>query len=223
MSTLILHAVGIDELRELFSGSSAGTDSLRQWAAEAYPPPEATPRTRWLGRLGPMTRHQPQPPVIRADVPTGQDLEDITRGRDVPADRLGAAWALVDLWLSHRAWSALTLDFGATPIDAVDFAGSLAGVPADSGLRHLLNGQLALPLRDQPGQTGGYIHGDNAHAMGTWWAGADSMTEPAHELVGELGPWLQRFPEWTDAARAARRPSPDLIALWREGTPWVSS
>ncbi|MFV0451600.1 MAG: hypothetical protein ACK5LS_05035 [Propioniciclava sp.] len=218
MSTLILHAVGIDEIRELFSGADTTAASLRSWAAEAFPAPEPPPRTGLLDRLGPLTRRSPRAPVVRAGVPTGRDLEDVLHGRDVPLERLDAAWALVDVWLTRVAWSTTHLTVGRAGLDAIDFAATLAGVPADDGIRRILNHQLALPLKDLPGQTSGYVRGAHALAMARAWENAlPTMDAPDPAFATDVSDWLARFSVWTAQAEEDGRPSPDLVAFHRAG------
>ncbi|MFV0405600.1 MAG: hypothetical protein ACK5LN_02050 [Propioniciclava sp.] len=222
MTRLILHAVGIDEFRELFSADQDVTQALRSWAAAAYPPPPPSEKSGWLDRLGPMTRKNPHPPVIRPDIPSGHDLEDIVHGRDVPPARLPAAWALVDLWLQQMAWSSVTLPL-TEPLEGIDFAASLAGVPAERGIGRLLNHQLALPLRDAPGQRSGYVRGSHAAAMATSWAAAMPAIQPPDPgFVQEFTRWLTAFSDWTRAATTAGRPDPDLIALHRTDATEIS-
>lgn len=216
MSTLILHALGIDEVRDLFAGEEHVSSTLRSWAAEAFPPPPPAERTGLLDRLGPISRRPPRPAVIRHGVPTGQDLDDVVHGRHISAERLDAAWALVDLWLDHTAWSSVRLDLSQTTVDAVDFAGTLAGVPADDGLQRLLNHQLALPLQELPQQASGFVRGAHAQAMAEAWESAlPHLDAQVQGIVAPLAEWLAGFATWMAAAPAEQRPSPDLIALAR--------
>lgn len=216
MSTLILHAVGIDEVRDVFAGEERVAAALRSWAAEAFPPPPPAERSGLLDRLGPMTRRHPHPAIVRPGVPTTQDLDDVVHGRHVPAERLDAAWALIDIWLEHMAWSSMQIDLAGTTLDAVDFAGTLAGVPADDGLRRLLNHQLALPVHERPGQASGFVRGPHAQAMARAWGTAlPHLDPPVSDLVAPLASWLARFPAWADAAHQEQRPSPDLVAFAR--------
>ncbi|MFT3876888.1 MAG: hypothetical protein QM708_10775 [Propioniciclava sp.] len=214
MGTVSLHALGIDEFRDVFAGSEAVAARLRALAAATWPPsPE--PRTL-LGKLGPFSRRGVGAPVMRPGVPTGHDLDDVVHGRDVSPARLSAAWALVDLWLTNAAWSAVTLTATEADFDALDFALAKVGVPARLGLRNLFNDAVGVPLKRQPGQATGYVRGTHATAMASAWAQALPDLEDGPRAHAErLASWLSGFPEWARKAEEAGRTAPDLLADYR--------
>lgn len=220
MGTLFTYAVGIDELRELCSGSDATAATLRSLAAEAFPAPPPPPHTGLLGKLGPFSRRGVGDPIVRPGVPTGRDLDDLVHGHDIAPARLSSAWALVDLWLAHTSWSSGRFPLDAHTLDALDFDLVLAGANAQLGLRRVLNGQLALSVKPLPGQVSGYVRGTQAVTMASGWRYAlPRLDERSRPIAGPLTDWLGGFEEWRDAAAAAGRPAPDLVALFRQDAP----
>ena len=156
MGTVSLHAIGIDELRDAFSGTQPAVDRLRALAREVWPP-ESIPARRGglLAKLGPFSRHAVGAPVVRPGVPTAQDVDDVAQGRDVPPDRREAAWALVDAFVDATAWGVLRFDSDDRTIDDLDFALASAGLPSRFGLRQLFNSATRLPIKWLPGMAGG--------------------------------------------------------------------
>ena len=220
MGTLLAYAVGIDEARELCSGSDATAATLRSLATEAFPTPPPAPHTGLLGKLGPFSRHGVGDPIVRPGIPTGRDLDDVVHGHDIAPARLGAAWALVDLWLGHTSWSSVRLALDPRTLDALDFDLVLAGANAQLGLRRVLNDQLSLPLKSLPGQVTGYVRGTQAVTMASGWRYAlPELDERSRPVVGPLADWLGGFEEWQDAAAATGRPEPDLVVLFRQDAP----
>ncbi len=217
MGTVSLYAVGIDELRGLFTGTDATVARLRALALEAWPPaPAPGPPGTLLGKLGPFSKRAFAAPIVRPGVPTGRDLDDVAHGRDVAPERLGAAWALVDLWLEHACWGDLRTSTTDAGSDSLDFSLALAGVPARFGLRQLFNDAVAIPLKRQPGQAMGYVRGAHAIAMASAWKTALPILDThAHPDAARLAAWLARFGEWSEKADEAGRPAPDLIADYR--------
>ncbi|HHU37831.1 MAG TPA: hypothetical protein GXZ45_00850, partial [Propionibacterium sp.] len=173
MGTVSLHAIGIDELRDAFSGTQPAVDRLRALAREVWPP-ESIPARRGglLAKLGPFSRHAVGAPVVRPGVPTAQDVDDVAQGRDVPPDRREAAWALVDAFVDATAWGVLRFDSDDRTIDDLDFALASAGLPSRFGLRQLFNSATRLPIKWLPGMAGGYARGDRAEVMASAWAEA---------------------------------------------------
>lgn len=218
MGELRLSAVGIDELRDLFSGSPAVEPYLRALAAQAFPPEPVPARRGLLGKVGPLTRVPPDAPVIRPGVPTGIDLANVVRGRFVTPDRLDAAWALVRLWLDNVGWSTLVIPLDEQLMSELDFELATGGVETRFALRGLLNERLAIPLRNAPGQVTGCVRFEHAAAMRDAWAPAVRTLSPhtapiAQWVVG----WLGGLDAWANAARQVGRPLPDVVASFAIG------
>lgn len=215
MGEVQLHAIGIDEVRDLFSGNPDAAARLTGLATAAFPS-SARPRSvGLLSKLGPLLRRPPDAPVVFPGVPTGRDLADLVQGRDLGPGRLSAGWALVRLWLDDRAWGRLALSMGEPDLDDLDFALSTAGVDTRFALRKVFNDQLAIPVKPLPGQVTGYVRYGHARAMAAAWREAlPGLTDGPAATAREVTEWLDRFAGWADEARDAGRPAPDLVATW---------
>lgn len=217
MGEVRLHAIGVDEVRDLFSGNPDAAARLTDLAMAAFPPPPpASPHVGLLSKVGPLLRRPPGAPVVRPGVPTRRDLDDLVHGHELALDRLSAGWALVRLWLDDRAFGRLTLTLGEHQLDDLDFALTRAGLDARFALRRLFNDQLALPVKALPGQVTGYARHGHARAMAAAWRPAcDGLPDDLAPLALDLVGWLDRFAGWADDARDAGRPAPDLVAAWQ--------
>lgn len=216
MGEVRLHAIGIDEVRELFSGSPDAAARLTDLALAAFPAPARTPTVGLLGKLGPLVRRPPDAPIVLPGVPTARDLAALLAGRDLPPDRLAAGWALVRLWLDDRGWGHLAFTLAEAELDDLDFALSAGGVDARFALRKLFNDQVALPVKALPGQVTGYVRYAHARGMADAWRPAlGGLPGPVAGVAGEVVAWLDRFEAWAHEARDAGRPAPDLVAAWQ--------
>jgi hypothetical protein len=152
MGNVSLIATGIDDVRELFSGSDARIAELRDVAQRTWPTPPA-PRAACWASSAPSPGKAVDAPVVRPGVPTGSEVDAVAHGRDVPPDRLTAAWALVGPWLAEHSWGASTCPSNAVMLDGFDFDLAAQGVPAELGLRSCSAERSALPLKPLPGQS----------------------------------------------------------------------
>lgn len=217
MGTMVLWAIGIDDLRDAFSGTDAAVARLREVALATWPPtPPPARRVGLLDKLGPFARRAVGEPAIRPDVPTGRDLDDVAHGRDVPADRLDAAWALVEAFLAATALGRLEVDLSEREIDDLDYRLSVAGAPAEFGLRPAFTASPGIPLKPLPGLVTGYVRGGHAAAMASVWASVlDGLPADQRPAASRISAWLDRFPGWARAAEEAGRPAPDLLVTFR--------
>lgn len=214
MGNVSLIAVGIDDVRELFSGSDTRLAELRDVTERTWPQP--APRGGLLSKLGPFSRRGVDAPVIHPGVPTQAEIDAVGHGRDVPAERLTAAWALVGAWLGEHAWGHLELEVEQAMLDGFDFALATQGVPAELSLRALFKRAIGLPLKPLPGQAVGYAKGAQASAMASHWRAALPELSDEHRALAEpVASWLEQFPGWAQQAAASGRPGPDLVAAYR--------
>lgn len=212
MADLTVHAIGIDELRALFSGAPERAAELRELAAATFTAPPR-PSVGLLDKLGPLTGRPVGAPVVRPGVPTAQDLADVLAGRDVAPQRLPAAWRLVGLWLDDRSWGRLQLTVDRPSVDDLDFELGSLGVPPSASLAALFRGALALPLRNGPGQVTGYLRHARARALRDAWRPVLGQLTAAHaETAQQVVTWLGGLEEWADRAAAVGRPAPDLVS-----------
>lgn len=220
MGEVTLHAIGIDEVRDLFSGQPDAVARLQSLASAAFPPATTPGAVGLLSKLGPLVRRPPGAPIARPGVPTASDLDALVHGRDVGFDRLSVAWALVRLWWDDRAWGRLALTLGEWELDDLDFALSAAGVEPHLGFRKLFNDQLAIPVKALPGQVTGYVRHRHARAMADAWRPAlPGLTGDAAATASAVVDWLDGLADWTQRARDVDRPAPDVIASWQAVSP----
>ncbi|WP_130864825.1 hypothetical protein [Acidipropionibacterium timonense] len=214
MGEFRLHAMAIDEVRDVFGADAALARHLRLWAAQTFDTedPEHPDRTdrhgRHRGRL--RARHS-----VRPGWPTNQDVDDLIQGRFVGPDRLSRCWRLLDEWLEHLSWGTHSLVLDAARADDLEFDLARAGVPSHLSLHRLFGGDPQIPLRPAPGMRVGYsrrLHVAATHdamARALPFLGPDFAVQIT-DLVGFLG----SFPSWTELAASADRPQPDLIVVW---------
>lgn len=217
MGTVSLHAISIDELRDAFSGTDAAVERLRAVALATWPPEHAPARRDGglLDKLGPFSRRAVGAPVIRPDVPTGRDLDDVAHGRDVPEGRRVAAWALVDAFVTATAWGSLAFEAGDRTVDDLDFELAAGGLPSRFGLRQLFSGDTALPLKLLPGMADGYERHAMAVARASAWAEAVAGLDAPAPLARRVAAWLAGFSGWATDANEVGRPAPDLVVWYR--------
>ena len=216
MGTVSLHAIGIDELRDAFAGTDAAVGRLRSLALATWPPEDRPGRGSLLSKLGPFSRQAVGAPVVRPEIPTGRDVDDVAHGREVPPDRRTPAWALVDAVIADTAWDSLALPADDRTIDDLDFALASAGLPSRYGLRQLFDRPTGIPVKKLPGMADGYVRRDRAEAMASAWTAAlPDLAPSAAPLARRITQWLAGFPVWAASADEAGRPAPDLVVWYR--------
>lgn len=217
MGEVHLHAIGIDEVRDLFSGHPDAAARLATLASGAFPAPEpVAPAVGLLSKLGPMLARQPGAPVVLPGIPTGRDLDALVHGRELPPERRSAGWALVRLWLDDLAWGHLEIVVDETQLNELDFELCRGGVDTRLALRSLFNDRLAIPVKPPLGLVSGYVRGAQGRAMATAWQGAlRSLAPAASDVARPVAAWLGHLDEWTAQALDAGRPAPDLVATWQ--------
>ena len=216
MGELRLFAIGIDELRDLFSAAEPVARDFRRLAASHFPPPEPPRSPGLLGKLGPLFKRPPDAPVVRPGVPTEQEIAAIVSGRFIPPERLSAAWLLVETWLEHRSWGHHGIVADEDRFTDLEFDLARVGVPARFGLAKLLNRELGVPLRPCPGLLVGYVQHSHAVAIrDCWQSGLMGLSIENRAIAEPYVSWLAHFQEWAAQATAAYRPIPDLVALLR--------
>lgn len=217
MSELRLYAIGIDELRDVFSGSPDVAANLRSVALAAFPAPPRHSPTGMLSKLGPLFRRPPEAPVIRPGVPTEHDLLAVVSGRFIPPERVPAAWALVRAYLEAQSWGSLPLELSQRQLDELEFDLAKAGMSSAYGLRKLFVDPLGVPLNTPPGMVAGFVHAERVDDWRRAWDEAAAQLEgPNQALARSVADWLELFPAWAEAAMASGRSTPDAIALFEE-------
>ncbi len=208
-------AIGIDEVREIFSAAPALRTRLLEVSAELTAPVSLPPpQPGLLGKLGPLFRKAPDAPVLTPGAPTLADAMDLTQGRFVSAPRLAPSWALVRRWLDALAWDSAHWDLTDRELDALDFDLARAGVVSHHGVRHLWGRDARLTLRALPGTQVGYLRHDAALALAEDWARAvPQLDVGSSRTVTEAVSFLERLRSYGETATGAGRPTPDVVTL----------
>ncbi len=215
MGSVRLYAIGIDEVRDIFRATEENATVLRAIAAQRFGDP-APSASGLLGKLGPVFRRAPDAPVVQPGVPSGSDVDALLCGRYVPPHRLSACWVLLEAWLERLAWSYTAQDVSEARLNDFDFGLVRAEVPARLGLRGLLKSDLGIALMPFPGLAAGWGRTEHVKAVAAAWRLAlDRLNEEDRSLASGILAWLDNYPGWIDAAPAARRPAPDLVAILR--------
>lgn len=214
MGEFRLHAISIDEVRDIFGADDALADRLRECARAKFSVPAPRRRGLW-SRLVPLTRTDPDAPVLPPGFPTPGDVEDLLAGRYAPPERLSRCWRVLDLCLCELSWGTTSLSLGPDEIDDLEFVLARAGLPSELSLRRLLSGDPQIPLRPAPDMRTGYAR--SAHVAATHEAlsaVAARVDEQHTAMVEQLVDFLAQFCEWSAEAPGAGRPAPDLLVVW---------
>jgi hypothetical protein len=215
MSTLQLWAIGIDEVRGIFSADPDNADRLRNAAVERFGASTQS-HPGLLGKLGPLFRGTPDPMAPRPGAPTPQDIDDLIAGRFIPPDRLLPAWTLLEFWIGQLALGSAKLELTEAEINELDFALAKAQVPSWYGLSDLFKANLGISLTRCAGLADGFVRGDHAQAMCTaWTAGLDELEPAQKKLATQIVEFLNGYSEWKTQALTAGRLEPDLVAIFR--------
>lgn len=212
MGTLWLHAIAVDDVRDIFGADASEAARLRAVAAERFGRP--TPKYGLLGKLGPLFARPIDAPVIGPDTPGREDCDRLLAGQHVPPDRLAASWRLLEVWLEAKAWSSHAVTLDEHSLNAIEFDLGRAEIPVRYGVRSLVARELGIPLRTGPSVVAGYAPGHHVPPLAEAWRAALPGLEPeTREWIGELLGWLDGFVNWTQAAEAEQRPRPDLVGI----------
>ena len=214
MGEFRLHAISIDEVRDIFGAEDDLAERLRGCARAGFSVPSPRRRGLW-SRLVPLTRTDPDAPVLPPGFPTPGDVEDLLAGRYVPPEHLSRCWRVLDLWLAELAWGTTSLSLGPDEIDDLEFDLARAGLPAELSLRRLLAGDPQIPLRPAPDMRTGYSRSCHVAATHEALSTVAGRVDERHTgLVEQLVDFLARFCEWSEEAPEAGRPAPDLLVVW---------
>lgn len=214
MGSLRLHAIAIDEVREIFGAPEATATALRAIAAHRFPvAPSAAPGL--LSKLGPVFRKAVDAPVVRAGVPSGSDVDTLLAGRYVQPHRLSASWALFETFVEAMAWSSTSQPLSEPDLNDFDFDLARADVPSRYGLRQLLRADLGISMLPCPGLAAGFAHADQVGAMtAAWRTGLPRLAADNQPMAQSLLAWLDHYQEWTAKAPGYHRAPPDLVAFF---------
>lgn len=201
MQTLVVCAVSIDDVRDIFRADEALAARLRALVAEKFSPGPA-PRRRWFG---PVLRHDD----VRLDPsnPSRADVDAVLTGSFVAPDRLAQAWTLVATWVQAVAAASARVPWDLARTEQIEFDLARAGLNSDYALRNLAERDLGIPLRRLPDQIAGYAkHVQVVETLEALRAidARPEFTPEAHAVVDQLLGVLDT---------AANDPHLDLVAF----------
>ncbi len=213
MGTLQLWAVNIDQARRIFSADPATAQRLRDAAQQQFQRSH-TPGPGLLGKLGPLMRRPNGSAATNPDRPTPDDIEDMLAGRYLPPQRLAAAWALFEFWLTLLAVNHSRIELTESELRDFDFDLARHQVPSRYSLSDLFTTDLGITLTRHEGLADGWVTGRQAADMAQAWAPAwAELTEANRRIAEQLNPLLNGFVhrESPDSIGS----EPDLIAIYQ--------
>ena len=205
---LRLWAISIHQVRQCFAAPEELADRL-YGITEALWPTEKRPSVRGLlSRLGPLTRHPGDAPIIRPDVPNRVDAENMMASRFIGPERLGACWLLLRAWLDDLSAARTVVPLPRAAIDDIEFDLARAGVPTHVSIRHLWHHGLDLPLRALGPISVGYMdHNTVAVLVEQWQQALDELEEPTRAFADPFLEFMSVFATQPEAPL-------DLVAWW---------
>lgn len=202
-----LYAIGMDEVLVMYGAVAEQVPGAEVLRGLAQPEPAEAPPKRWFGRRTAV--------AVDPDEPTETDIEAFLSGDSIETGRTRAAWRLQERLVAGCSWGALALPYGPAEVDEVDFALARGGVSAAVGLRHLFTAVAPISLVAQPGLQVGWYASDRVATMVTAFRDGLAEVPEAHQSeIAGLVEWLSNWPEWSAAADAAGRETPDLVGFW---------
>lgn len=213
MKVTRLHAIGIEEVREIFRAPDKVAERLR-WVFDQHyrlSPDDPAVKRSLLSILGPLLKRHPGSRPIPQDRPLPADAEALLAGRAISFDRLPFAWQVLETWLDDMSYGTLTLEIDPR---AFDFDLGKAGLPAESQLTLLIRRSAQLPIRPLPGMRVGYAKNTRVITAREELTNVigDVCPESA-QPAGQLLTFFNKFPGWTWDASNFNRPKPDLLII----------
>lgn len=183
MFRLVLFAISIDDVRDIFRADDSLAERLRAVAAARF----AAPSTARRGWFKPLLRRDPDTEV-RADHPLRPDVDALLRGGYISPDRAPHCWSLVTAWLEELAAAHREVPWEPESFDRIEWDLAACGLNSDYSLRRLAERQLQVPLRPLPGQVVGYAK--HVHVSDTASALAEAVANPelSQESRAFVGP-----------------------------------
>lgn len=218
MGELRLHAIGVDEVRDVFCASDEVAADFRRVVAEAFPPETLPKAPGMLGKLGPLFRKPPGAVLVRPDTPLEDDVADLLAGRYVRPERQSVAWRLLEAYLAEKSWSRHRIELDVGQFNDLEFDLARAGVEPRFGLGRLVNQELGIPLQTYRGLSTGYTPHAVALEAASVWRNALPQLAPQNRAIAEpYAAWLAQFHHYAQAAPARGRPVPDVIVIYHAG------
>ena len=158
MQRLVVYAISIDDVRDIFRAPPRLAQRLRAVAAERF----ATPRPARRSWFAPLMRRDPATEVD-ASQPLSSDVEAMLSGSYIAPQRAPQCWRLFTVWLEELAAAHRSLPWDSEAFEQAEWDLARCGLNSDYSLRSLADRRLAVPLLPQPGQVVGYAK--RVHAL----------------------------------------------------------
>ena len=162
MQRLVIYALAIDDVRDIFGADEALAERLRGAAAQHFA--AAPTKKRWFG---PVLRRDPDL-VIDPARPTTADAEALLSGGYVAPERQVACWRLLTLWFEELAAAYHEVSYDPANFDQIEWELACLGLGSENSLRSLAERRLGVPLQPLRGQIAGYAK--HVHAVDVWQA-----------------------------------------------------
>lgn len=151
MNRLVIFAIDIDDVRDIFGAAPALAERLRCVVAAHFSGPTPSKRS-WFK---PMLRRDPDTEV-RTDRPLRGDVDALLSGGHIAPDRAQACWQVFTLWLEELSSAHQEVPYDPALFERIEWDLARSGLNSDYSLRRLADRQLGTPLRPLPDQVAGY-------------------------------------------------------------------
>ncbi len=218
MEQVSLFALGIDRVRDIFSGRDDLSRHLRDVAIEHFCAKKSRKRLPLIQRLGPLSR-RPAYGSLGND-PVNADVDDLLAGRFIEPSRLDMCWRILLVWMSDLSYGHVTVPMGFNELDAIDFDLARAGLAAEYSLGSLFNRNPLIPIRPGAGMRVGYARHagcvEMTHQLGAALSRLDEIDPPSRvdsSSAVTIREFLSHLPEWAAIARDSGDYLPDVFAV----------
>lgn len=196
MQRLVVYAISIDDVRDIFRAPPELAEGLRTVAEERFAPPRP-PRRTWFA---PLMRRDPATEVDPS-LPLRTDVDALLAGAYIPPERAAQSWQILSAWLEEMAAEHRSLPWDAEAFDRIEWDLARCGLNSDYSLRSLADRQLSVPLRPLPEQVVGYAK--RVHAIEALDEYRRVLANP--ECAPESRGWLEPVAEVLEAVREDER------------------
>lgn len=193
MQRLVVYAISIDDVRDIFRAPEPLAERLRAVAAERFAEPKP-PRRSWFG---PLMRRDPATEVDPSR-PLRTDVDALLTGAYIGPDRTAQGWRILHAWMEELSAAHRSIAWDAEAFDRIEWDLAKCGLNSDYSLRSLAERQLGSPLRPLPGQVVGYAK--RIHALEAIGEYRRVLANP--ECQPESHGWLEPIVEVLEAVAA---------------------
>lgn len=151
MNRLVLFAIPIDDVRDIFGADDALAERLRAVAGARFAP-ERPRRRGWFAPLLARDRATEVDPRL----PNRQDADALLAGGFIAPERMEQCRQLLSLWVEELCSAHRWVPWDAASFERIEWDLARAGLNSDHSLRRLAERKIGSPLRPYEGQVVGY-------------------------------------------------------------------